>query len=165
MGRFSFERLVPSKGLTAGQISFVLRELGFGVKIYSANTYKNDFLKLLRTYVESGIPVVGVIQNNKGIGHALNVIGRKSIKKQDIDELNISAHIKNNVKVYDFANIDTEYVFIDDKYPPYRIASINLNLPLAVLRKSYSQNHKRNIKKLQEEGFKVEVSVGYKNQL
>jgi len=49
LGRFSFERLVPSKGLTAGQISFALRELGFGVKIYSANAYKNDFLKLLRS--------------------------------------------------------------------------------------------------------------------
>jgi len=45
LGRFSFERLIPSKGLTAGQISYALKELGFGVKIYSENAYKQDFLK------------------------------------------------------------------------------------------------------------------------
>lgn len=36
--------------------------------------------------------------------------------------------------------------------------SINLNLPLGVLRRSYSQNHKRNIKSLINDHYKIEVN-------
>lgn len=36
--------------------------------------------------------------------------------------------------------------------------SINLNLPLGVLRKSYSQNHKRNIKSLLGDDYQIEVN-------
>jgi lipid II:glycine glycyltransferase (peptidoglycan interpeptide bridge formation enzyme) len=36
--------------------------------------------------------------------------------------------------------------------------SINLNLPLAVIRKSYSQNHKRNIKSLLSDDYQIEVN-------
>jgi len=119
LGRFSFERLVPSKGLSAGQISYALREFGFGVKIYSKTAYGDDFEKLLRVYVESGIPIVGVVQNDV-IGHALNIIGRKNITKTAIDALKSVKTIGTNVNVFDFADIDVEYIFIDDNYPPYR---------------------------------------------
>lgn len=120
LGKFSFERLVPSKGLTAGQISYALREFGFGVKIYSKNHYKEEFERLLKVYVESGIPVVGVVQNNLGIGHALNIIGRNKITQDAIDKLAPFKTIGTGVNVFDFADIDLEYIFIDDNYPPYR---------------------------------------------
>lgn len=119
LGKFSFERLVPSKGLTAGQISYALRELGFGVKIYSKSAYKDDFERLLKIYVESGIPVVGVVQNNE-IGHALNIIGRSKISQTAIDNLIPIKVIGNKVNVFDFSDIDVEYTFIDDNYPPYQ---------------------------------------------
>jgi len=123
LSKFSFERLVPSKGLTAGQISYALREFGFGVKIYSKSAYKDDFLRLLRVYVESGVPVVGVLQNAE-IGHALNIIGRTRITQNAIDSLSIHKTFGNNVNVYDFADIDIDYVFIDDNFPPYRNAKL-----------------------------------------
>lgn len=125
LGKFSFERLVPSKGLTAGQISFALREYGFGVKIYSRNAYKDDFDRLLKIYVESGIPVVGVIENNQGIGHALNIIGRSNITKDNVDSLKSIKSIGNNVNIFDFSDIDVDYIYIDDNYPPYRATKIN----------------------------------------
>lgn len=125
LGKFSFERLVPSKGLTAGQISFALREYGFGVKIYSRNAYKDDFDRLLKIYVESGIPVVGVIENNQGIGHALNIIGRSNITKENVDSLKSIKSIGNNVNIFDFSDIDVDYIYIDDNYPPYRATKIN----------------------------------------
>jgi len=125
LGKFSFERLIPSKGLTAGQISFALREFGFGVKIYAKAPYGDDFERLLKIYIESGIPVVGAMQNTQGIGHALNIIGRSNLTKEKIDDLSIYKQISNNVNVYDFADINFEYVFIDDNYPPYRQTTLD----------------------------------------
>ena len=37
----SYERLLPSEGLTCDQLSKTLRELGFGPKIYFRNNYKD----------------------------------------------------------------------------------------------------------------------------
>ena len=115
----SFERLLPSKGLTAQQISFALRELGFGVKIYSKEAYGNEFLKLLKMYIESGIPVVSAIQNSQGIGHAQSIIGRERFSDTDVDALVTYEDYGNNVLVYDFEDIDVDYVFMDDNHPPY----------------------------------------------
>ncbi len=124
LGKFSFERLLPSKGLQAGQISFALKEIGFGVRIYGKQQYKDDFFRMLRTYVESGIPVVGVLQNNQGIGHALNIIGRNRLNEHtDLTALPEIAQI-NGQKVSDMADLDLEYVMIDDNYPPYQTAQL-----------------------------------------
>ncbi|MGB7392889.1 MAG: hypothetical protein WA913_00710, partial [Pricia sp.] len=120
----SFERLLPSKGLTAQQISFALKELGFGVKIYSKIAYKDDFLELLKVYVESGIPVVGLIQNKKGIGHAQNIIGRAKFSDANIDGLNKPEDYGNGVLVHDFEWLNLEYVFVDDNHPPYQLAEL-----------------------------------------
>ncbi|WP_437371116.1 hypothetical protein [Maribacter litoralis] len=115
----SFERLLPSKGLTAQQISFALRELGFGVKIYSSDAYGKEFLKLLKMYIESGIPVVSAIQNTQGIGHAQSIIGRARFTDADVDALVNSVDYGNNVQVYDFEDINVDYIFMDDNHPPY----------------------------------------------
>lgn len=123
--KFSFERLLPSQGLTAQQISYSLREFGFGVKIYSKKSYKDDFYLLIKTYVESGIPVVSIIQNDKGIGHAQIIIGRRKQSIEAIDKLNNPIDIGRNVKIFDFASIDLDYIFIDDNHPPYQISKMN----------------------------------------
>ncbi len=124
LGKFSFERLIPSKGLTAGQISYALKEFGFGVKIYSKIAYNNDFERLLRIYVESGIPIVGVVENSV-IGHALNIIGRSNVTQSSISKLKPIKTFASNVNVFDFADIEVDYIFIDDNYPAYRTANIN----------------------------------------
>jgi hypothetical protein len=115
----SFERLLPSKGLTPQQISFAFREFGFGVKIYSKEAYGDQFIKLLKMYIESGIPVVSAIQNKKGIGHAQSIIGRARFSDADVDALANPEDYGNNVMVYDFEDINVDYVFMDDNHPPY----------------------------------------------
>ncbi len=120
----SFERIWPSKGLTAQQISYALRELGFGVKVYSNAAYGKDFLQLLRIYVESGIPVVVAIQNAQGIGHAQCVIGRAKYDGPEIDGLSTFEDFGNNVNVFDFETMTLEHVFMDDNHPPYRVSQL-----------------------------------------
>ena len=58
--------------------------------------------------------------------------------------------IYNTFQVVGLSNITQHY------HGP--TVSINLNLPLAVLRKSYSQNHKRNIKSLLNDAYQIEVN-------
>lgn len=130
LSRFSFERLVPSKGLTAGQISYALREYGFGVKIYSRSAYPDTFYRLMRTYVESGIPIIGVLQNiATGLGHAVNIIGREQISDTALQGLPVAEYLDNNVTLYDFGDLDLKYTFIDDNLAPYRMA--RLEAPVA----------------------------------
>jgi hypothetical protein len=121
----SVERLLPSAGLTAKQISFALKELGFGVKIYSKSAYKDDFLDILKIYVESGIPIVSLIQNDKGIGHAQNIIGRKKFDDNDVDNLGDSKSLGNSTILYDFESMDLDYVFLDDNHPPYQLSKLS----------------------------------------
>lgn len=125
LGKFSTERLIPSTGLTAGQIAYTLKEFGFGVKIYSRKSYGIEFEKIIRIYIEAGIPLVGVIQNNLGIGHALNIIGRAKINSAAINNLSIVKTITNNVNVYEFEELDIDYCFVDDNYPPYQLTKLN----------------------------------------
>tara|TARA_R110002072_G_scaffold7503_2_gene40961 strand:- start:758272 stop:759735 length:1464 start_codon:yes stop_codon:yes gene_type:complete len=124
LGKYSTERLIPSNGLTAGQIAYALKEFGFGVKIYSRRSYSSEFEKIIRVYVESGIPIVGVIQNSTGIGHALNIIGRSNITKRAVNNLKIAKTIDNNVNVYEFEELDIDYCFVDDNYPPYQLTKL-----------------------------------------
>ncbi|WP_203257437.1 hypothetical protein [Hyunsoonleella ulvae] len=124
LSQHSFERLLPSKGLRADQISYALRELGFGVKLYHREVYGKDlFLILLRMYIESGIPVISAIQSNT-IGHAQCIIGRARFTDNDVDELNNSEEIGKGVSLLDIEKMNLEYVFIDDNYPPYQITQL-----------------------------------------
>jgi len=120
----SFERILPSQGLTAHQISYALKELGFGVKIYSKNAYGAEFLSLLKMYVESGIPVVAVVRNNQGIGHAQNIIGRARFKDSDVENLKKAKDYGNGVMVHNFEDLDIDYIYMDDNHPPYQKSSL-----------------------------------------
>jgi len=125
LNKLSFERLIPSKGLTAQQISFALKEFDFGVKIYSKKAYTFDFEMIIKTYVESGIPVIILIENEKGVGHAQILIGRKKFLKPDIENLNNIINLDETSAIIDFMNIEIDYVYIDDNHPPYQMSSLN----------------------------------------
>jgi hypothetical protein len=120
----SFERLLPSKGLTLLQISFAIREFGFGVKIYARQQYPAEFERILKTYVESGIPVMAQI-NNQGIGHALNIIGREPSNESDIENLQVCQTLSNGLQIMDFTDLPMRYVMSDDNFSPYQLAYLN----------------------------------------
>ena len=125
LSSISFERLTPSKGLSGNQISFAVKELGFGVRSYSRNQYLAEFEPLLKTYVESGIPVVALMDNSSGIGHALNIVGREPYTTGDLENLQKVTQLKNGKPVLDFTSMPMQYVFIDDNFPPYKLAYID----------------------------------------
>ncbi len=108
---FSYERQLPSTGLTYNQISVALRQLGFGPKISArpavrSITYKDNmsedaseeiklcnelfnelreenFMENFACYIESGIPLA-VAVNEGRTGHAIVCIGRENVEKKDI---------------------------------------------------------------------------------
>jgi len=122
--KISTERQLPSLGLDVPSISFVLRKLGFGTKVYHRNSLDDktgDFRKLLYTYIESGIPVIAALSNNQngkqGVNHAVCVIGKKSKPNS------VKVEFKNfgkNVEIADYYdNFIDKLVMNDDNFSPY----------------------------------------------
>ncbi len=130
----SYDRNIPSKGLSYRTISKVLKEIGFFPRLYAAKYDKNLFLENLFCYVSSGIPVaLGIDRGNRyEVGHSIVVVGTKKnileMSEEDIHRLNVFAipSKKAQITVYTAmigSNID-EYVVMDDNKPPYTIAKI-----------------------------------------
>ncbi len=117
LNQLSPQRQAPSKGLNLSEISFALKQMGFGVRIYSRDFYGTEFENILKMYVESGIPVVASIENTTGIGHVVNIIGR-----QQLPYPNLPAPTGAFGNYYDLEN---DYVMIDDNHPAYRVAPLN----------------------------------------
>jgi hypothetical protein len=115
--KISYERQLPSKGLLIHQLSFALREFGFGTRIYSRNEYGDEFDSLLSCYIESGIPVIAAMEN-KTIGHALLVIGHEKIDATKVGSDSIPETI------YDYNAIKKHFIFVDDNHPIYQKAPI-----------------------------------------
>ncbi len=139
------ERQLPSGGLYIQQMSFALREYGFGTQVYSRDIFKDDiFEKLISTYVESKIPLIFDLDDGpKGkIGHALLCVGHDWVTDEEIDNLKPStlfvekykniAHNKN-VKIYDWHSANKNFAFVDDNKPPY------IKAPLSDPTKHYSE--------------------------
>ena len=68
-------RLVPSKGLTAYQVTEMFANFGFSPEIYIRGQHKTLFDNLLYMYVESGLPVVAALSRH---AHAITIIGHVS---------------------------------------------------------------------------------------
>ncbi|MBA3035828.1 MAG: hypothetical protein FP814_04965, partial [Desulfobacterium sp.] len=71
----SLGRLVPSKGLTAAQVTEMFSNFGFSPEIYFRNQQPELFDQLLYMYVESGLPVVAALTKHS---HAITIIGHTS---------------------------------------------------------------------------------------
>ena len=116
------ERLLPSEGLTGGQIAYTLKECGFGTKVYSRDAFGDSFLQIMKIYIESGIPFIGMLSNNKhdsdALRHAVVVIGREKILNSS--KLN---WVKNEFDVYDTSLLDYHFVIMDDNLSPYTLVS------------------------------------------
>jgi len=122
LSNISYERQIPSHGLTLNQISFALKKLDFGTKIY-ANIPKVELQRILGYYIESGIPVIASLESGS-IGHAVLIIGRE---KKDVNYLPsnykpVKILLKNEktLNIIDSADIIKKYVIMDDNFPPYQ---------------------------------------------
>ena len=110
------------------QISFALKEFGFGTSIYSIGAYGDELHNIIDTYVESGIPVIVGLQSGD-IGHVIIAVGKKFEEKVNWDLVDKSSMLLrgNDVDYYETSNIDAKYVVQDDNHAPYRI--IDLSAP------------------------------------
>jgi hypothetical protein len=136
LSKMTNQRQVPSKGLTIQQISYALKEFGFGTRIYSKAEYNEDFEKLLSYYVESGIPLILGIDNYPTgvIGHAIVCIGHEVVMSGHIDALKPTTFtevslqreaLNRRITVYDWADTSKKFIFIDDNCPIYQKAYLD----------------------------------------
>ncbi len=136
LNKVTSERQLPSRGLNVQQLSFALREFGFGTRIYSRIEYGDDFERLISTYIESGIPLILGIDNLPAgnIGHALLCVGHEKISEEQIDQLpvyqftnkELQASITANTHtIFDYDAIKKDFIFIDDNFPAYQKADLS----------------------------------------
>lgn len=110
------ERQIPTSGLNTEDISFVLKEYGFGTKVYYKKQYEKTFRQIFNAYVDSGIPFIAALENGK-IGHAILVMGRE----YDFNE-SYKFVIKSRFTApMDFSEGINKYVVMDDNKFPYRL--------------------------------------------
>ncbi len=122
----SYERQLPSNGLTINQISYALKQFGFGSRIYAKEYYPEDFDKIVYHYIESGIPVVLGLET-ENLGHAVISIGR-SIKRKIINEDTERENININGKetaFIDYASTIDKLIIQDDNLTPYSELSLD----------------------------------------
>lgn len=127
LSRYAKQRLLPSNGLTVDQISYALKEFGFGTYIYSAdNAYGDDLENIIATYVESGIPIIAAIANHT-VGHAIVMIGRETDSAVDLAQQRsrtLTYTEGTTVSYVDHTDIQRRYVVQDDNFPPYQQISL-----------------------------------------
>ncbi|MES2515886.1 MAG: papain-like cysteine protease family protein [Bacteroidota bacterium] len=144
MERIAVQRQLPSNGLTMEQISFALKQFGFGTRIYSKEQYDEELFDIIDAYIESGIPVMtGLESDEGGFGHVVVLIGKqyqagtakfKGIKKR---KLMVSG---KQTGYHDIAQLSSSYVIQDDNLAPYQI--VTLDKPGAHYQDSASRGYK-----------------------
>lgn len=126
----SIERQLPSIGLDVQDISFVLKELGFAPKIYIKNCLEKEekeelekekkiFKRALYTYIESGIPVILILEKDKGNGHAIVAMGREKVMTGQVSEEKFT---DNRVH---FSDIFDKILVMNDNSTPYELVEYN----------------------------------------
>jgi len=126
LSSFSYERQLPSHGLSADQISYTLKQFDFGVRLYSTKDYPKEMRSIFFDYIESGIPFIATIQN-KNIGHAITVFGRENFTDESFDTIDNDKiiNLKNGIEIVDFSLLRRKYLAMDDNYPPYQLADFD----------------------------------------
>lgn len=118
----SERRMLPSNGLYNEQISFALKNFGFGTMIYSKEKNPN-FFPDLSVFIESGIPVVAILQNaDSEANHAILMVGRE---KSDPDSKLKAFVFRTKSILIPFDSLVTNYVVQDDTRAPYELVSFD----------------------------------------
>lgn len=117
LNEHSDKRMLPSSGLTPEQISFALKDFGFGTLIYTKEDDKANFFPNLSVYIESGFPVIVAMESSKHeYGHAILMIGREKIDRNDLTK---AFERRSIIRLIPYSSIVKNYVVQDDNLPPY----------------------------------------------
>lgn len=122
---YTYQRQLPSIGLSMEEISYALKEFGFGTRIYSFTYYGKNLYKIIDCYVESGIPVIlGLDTGNTG--HVVIAMGKKNTTKTlaAVPKSKKTAWGRNMTYI-DSSSIPAKYVVQDDNKEPYKVVSLD----------------------------------------
>lgn len=126
--RLAVQRQLPSNGLTMEQISFALKQFGFGTRIYSKEQYKEELFDIIDAYIESGIPIMtGLESDEGGVGHVVVLIGKQyeegNVSFQGIKVRNLTISGRS-ISYHDVAQLPGKYIVQDDNLPPYQVVTL-----------------------------------------
>lgn len=122
----SMQRQVPSEGLNMLQISYALKELGFGVKSYLSSSYTiTEFYRLIQIYLESGIPVLATIANTTGTVHVINIVGRTDYDDPRYFRFTEIKKLDGGASIYDYYELSARVLVIDDNLVPYSVIALD----------------------------------------
>jgi len=132
LSTFSDQRDVPSHGLHANQISYVLKRLGFDVRMYSRSSYELDnppysnFFKTLQYYVASAMPVIGILKSkaNTDDRHAVLYIG---YAKPSFNDIKDDIYSEPNGRIMEYADLIDRYIICDDNRLIYQFANFSIH--------------------------------------
>lgn len=116
----SFERIIPSKGMTYKTVSHVLTQLNFHPKLYgfdNANTVVDK--RTMHHYIDSAIPVaVSLNPGELEKSHSIVAIG---ITNNSLPLEKVSPGLKpqNGLYFLDVSDLHDEYIIMNDSSAPY----------------------------------------------
>lgn len=121
------QRQLPARGLTMEDLSFALKQFGFGPRLYSKHEYGVFFNDIIDMYVESGIPVLAGLSSDEGdLGHVVLITGKQAPKP---DFTGITQRIEEDsdrqIKYHYSSDFIAEYVVQDDNLAPYRLITLD----------------------------------------
>ena len=133
---FSYERNLPSKGLSVFDISYLLKTFGFAPRICIKEKDSNEeetinkklllnFKRMFHYYVESGFPLAVSVQIPKMNGHAIVCIGHGKKEKREENETDSAFLELSDYPCINSADLYKDYVLMDDNQCPYRIETFN----------------------------------------
>ena len=121
----SFERRIPTTGISYELISKIFCDAGFYPRLYSIQKMSSlKFKHILHYYIESGIPVALGLKLGEENKHSVVCIGHLFSDKEKIGNKLICAYdekSKNVVWTCDTADTVDMYCIMDDNAEPYRL--------------------------------------------
>lgn len=128
----SYERSLPSKGLTYRTISRIFMKMGFAPILYASQYDQENFLSVLCAYLASGIPVAIGMDDRKDInGHSVIVMGKEAdVGRYFLDGSYYVEQIPDratnrNLFLGVLGSKHGEYIIMDDGRAPYTLADIS----------------------------------------
>ena len=131
----SYDRNIPSRGLSYRQISKIFMEVGFYPRLYAARYERERFLEILNCYVSSGIPVAMGIDNGGREGHSIVAVGTEgnifensegkplTVKDLIVERIPCSETM-STVFISVLGNTKRRYIFMDDGRAPYTVGEV-----------------------------------------
>lgn len=123
--RNSYERRIPTVGLSYELISKVFCEAGFYPRLYSSQKMeKSKFRRIMHYYIASGIPIALGLKMNESTKHSVIGIGYAAPNKNKIDNIltcTFEPEDLHSVWTCDTADTVDYYCIMDDNIEPYAV--------------------------------------------